>query len=143
MKNEKGDQMEEKNAANDANALTIKNPGDFTIGYPRIENLINCKDHFVDQTPNGGFALRILRYFRMRCDERWMTSGLSPERSLIYDKMNEDQLLRAKELDEAIAILSRSEANPQPSNDYGISIRKASEDSYDGPLFNFLRSFDD
>ena len=63
----------------------------------------------VDSTPNGGYALRILRAYRERCNSKWSSSSSSEEEnglSLVHQLMNDDQDKRAVELDEAINILT-------------------------------------
>lgn len=60
---------------------------------------------FVDATPDGGYAIRILEAYRKRCDCLWFTSGLTTARTAVYMRMNEDQCKRADELDRAIARL--------------------------------------
>jgi hypothetical protein len=61
----------------------------------------------IDGTPDGGYALRILKAYRERCNCNWRTLGLPEDRSRIYDLMNEHQRQRAAELDEAIRRLER------------------------------------
>ena len=71
---------------------------------PKIRDEIST-GYIIDGTPNGGYALRILRHYRARCNEKWIIDG-DTEARVLYDAMNEHQDLRAKELDAAIAILS-------------------------------------
>ena len=63
----------------------------------------------IDATPDGNYALRILRIYRSMCDSRWEVSGLSKERTAVYDYMNELQPKRAAELDKAIKALEESQ----------------------------------
>lgn len=71
-------------------------------------NQMSIKDMFVNGTPDGKYALRILRAFRQRCNEKWILEGDFPEGTRkLYESMNEHQDERAKELDKAIAILER------------------------------------
>lgn len=60
---------------------------------------------YVDATPNGGYALRILRAYRENCNCRWEAEPPSP----IVDLMNEHCELRAAELDKAITILEEAD----------------------------------
>lgn len=71
--------------------------------FPPIANRVEAA--FIDATPDGNYALRILRYYRATCDEKWEVHGLSEDERRIYDLMNEHQDQRAEELDEAIAVL--------------------------------------
>jgi hypothetical protein len=65
----------------------------------RIEGVI------IDSTPDGGYALRILRYYRARCNERVSDSSALTVKNPVLIIMNEAQEKRAKELDVAIQIL--------------------------------------
>jgi hypothetical protein len=58
---------------------------------------------FIDATPDGGYALRILRAYRADCNIKWSdnTAGLKISNSLLIE-LNKLQKLRAKELDKAI-----------------------------------------
>lgn len=71
---------------------------------PEIRNRVDIRH--VDGTPDG-YAIRILKAYRLRCNEKWVVEGINDNSKLIYDAMNEHQDLRAKELDRAIAILER------------------------------------
>jgi hypothetical protein len=77
----------------------------FTL--PKIRNTIDPKDVHIDGTPNGGYALRILEYYRLRCNEKWIVEGLTETEKSIYDVMNETQDKRAEELDKAISKLKK------------------------------------
>jgi hypothetical protein len=72
---------------------------------PKIRNEMNLREMSVDATPDGGYALRILRAYRMRCNEKWIVEGFKENEKLIYDVMNDAQDKRAIELDKAIAKL--------------------------------------
>lgn len=77
------------------------------LKLPPIRNQININERWVDGTP-GGFALRILKAYRRRCDEKFMLEGDWDEGSRkLYELMNQHQDERAKELDIAIEILER------------------------------------
>lgn len=69
---------------------------------PKLKNEISYA--YIDATPEG-YALRILRHYRERCNEIWEVHGLSKNESRIYEMMNGLQAKRAKELDKAIRIL--------------------------------------
>ena len=82
---------------------------------PPLRNQVDIKNWFVDGTPDGKYALRILRVFRERCNEMWELSGDFPEGTrTLYDLMNQHQVARAKELDAAIAVLERAQMRPSP-----------------------------
>lgn len=69
---------------------------------PEIRNRVTTAH--INATPQG-YALRILRYYRERCGEKWEVSGLSEGETLLYDLMNKHQDERAAVLDKAIAVL--------------------------------------
>jgi len=73
--------------------------------WPDVANKISMNEIWIDSTPDTQYALRILKAYRRRCDERWMVEGFPKERRLLYDAMNAHQEQRAKELDRAIALL--------------------------------------
>ena len=60
---------------------------------------------YVDATPNGTYALRILQAYRDNCNCRYIILGMDEEYIKFYDMMNELQDQRAKELDKAIGKL--------------------------------------
>lgn len=74
---------------------------------PPLTNDIDCRNYHVDGTPDGKYALRILKLFRDRAISKWIVNGLTDGEKLIYDCMNETQDDRVKELDKAIGILER------------------------------------
>lgn len=71
---------------------------------PPIGKVMNINEMYVDATPKG-YALRLLRAYRRRCDEKWIVEGLPDNEKLVFEYMNECQDMRAKELDMAIEIL--------------------------------------
>jgi hypothetical protein len=75
------------------------------LDLPEIGNKISMRELNIDATPDGGYALRILKTYRMRCNEKWIVKGISDNEKLIYDAMNDAQDKRAIELDKAIAKL--------------------------------------
>jgi len=76
---------------------------------PEVCNMIDAKNYHIDGTPDGEYALRILKFYRKLCDCKWVVEGIGVEKSkVIYDVMNKHQDERAKELDEAISILEKS-----------------------------------
>lgn len=77
------------------------------IDLPPIRNEINPLDVHIDGTPDGNYAVRILEYYRLRCNEKWIVTGVPENKRLIYDAMNDTQDKRAVELDKAIVKLSK------------------------------------
>ena len=75
------------------------------MDLPKIRDEIDMKNLFINGTPDGNYALRILKAYRERCNEKWVVDGASDGTKRLYNAMNEHQDLRAKELDEAIEIL--------------------------------------
>lgn len=73
---------------------------------PRIVNEVRVA--YIDAQLDGLYALRILRHYREKCNERWEVRGLSEGDEAIYRVMNEHQFQRAKELDRAITILEQA-----------------------------------
>lgn len=77
-------------------------------GYPETEEMekrANRKARkFIDATPDGNYALRILRAYRYDCDLRWEGQ---PETEFIR-LMNELQDKRTEELDRAIETLQKA-----------------------------------
>jgi len=80
------------------------------IDLPKIRDEINPKDYHIDGTPDGKYALRILRFYRSLARTKWIIEGTDEETKTIYYIMNEHQDRRAKELDNAIAILERQDS---------------------------------
>lgn len=76
------------------------------MDLPDIGNRMNINETHINATPKG-YALRILKSYRRRCDEHWIVDGISEDRKAIWEKMNETQIERAKELDKAIEILKK------------------------------------
>lgn len=62
---------------------------------------------FINAKPEG-YALRILEYYRAKCDEKWEVLEMSNEGKVVYDLMNQHQDERAVELDKAISKLKAS-----------------------------------
>jgi hypothetical protein len=79
------------------------------MDLPEIRNVIDPKNYHVDGTPDGQYALRILRFYRQLCDTKWVVEGISDGSEHLYTLMNTHQDQRAIELDEAIRILERRE----------------------------------
>jgi hypothetical protein len=79
------------------------------MDLPKIRDEIDMKDLFINGTPDGNYALRILYAYRARCREKWIVEGkgISEGTKRLYEAMNEHQDLRAKELDEAIRKLEQ------------------------------------
>ena len=74
------------------------------LNFPKVRDAVEFKH--IDGTPDGNYALRILRAYRQACNTKWIIEGENVEKlRALYDAMNEHQDLRAKELDKAIEIL--------------------------------------
>ena len=82
------------------------------LKLPPIRQGTNITDLWVNLTPDGGLALRILRACRRKCDEKWEVHGVDEKTRAFYDLMNDTQDKRAIELDKAIAILERALGEP-------------------------------
>ncbi len=83
---------------------------------PSKERVMKIERKFVDATPDGDYALRILRAYREDCDMRWADNTLGiKSKSPIAKLMNNTQKERAKELDKAIKILEDKMTNPKPN----------------------------
>ena len=80
----------------------------FVLGRCSDDQTNRIQKLYMDATPDGQYALRILQSYRDACDERW-SSGSSPvpggEDSPLIEKLDELQNERAKELDIAIRAL--------------------------------------
>ena len=70
------------------------------------ENIIEIK--YIDATPDGNYALRILKCYLANCDYR-ITDNLdgNPSKNKMFVEMNKLQEIRAEELQKAIDILER------------------------------------
>lgn len=65
---------------------------------------------YIDATPDGGYALRILQAYRQDCDTQWSdnTAGLKISNPFLVE-LNKLQEERAKEISQAITRLPKSE----------------------------------
>jgi hypothetical protein len=73
-----------------------------STGTLPIIDRIDPSQDWIDATPDGNYALRILRYYRKKCDARWATDTIGGCDNPIFRLMNDGQEKRAKELDDAI-----------------------------------------
>jgi len=62
---------------------------------------------FIDATPDGDYALRLLRAYRDDCDLTWADTSGKKSKNLLIVEMNRLQKLRAKELNKAIFHLTK------------------------------------
>jgi len=62
---------------------------------------------FIDATPDGDYALRLLRAYRDDCDLTWSDTFGKKSKNLLIVEMNRLQKLRAKELNKAIFHLTK------------------------------------
>ena len=81
----------------------------FNNGAELVDTNIKPLEHHIDGQPDGNYALRILQYYRLRCNEKIIISGEGTVNiKRVYDIMNEHQDQRAKELDKAIKVLEET-----------------------------------
>lgn len=80
---------------------------DVGIELPKLERVYPAECH-IDARPDGDYALRILRYYRRCCDERWAENVDGSCNNPLWIAMNEHQEQRAEELDNAIEILEKA-----------------------------------
>ena len=59
----------------------------------------------VDATPDGKYAIRILKCYLERAQAKFKTEGMEDNEVKLFDFMNECQSKREKELKEAIRVL--------------------------------------
>ena len=64
---------------------------------------IHPSNYSINATPDGNYALRILEFYRELCNTQWIFEG----ESVMLEMMNKHQVMRAKELDEAIKCLKK------------------------------------
>lgn len=76
-----------------------------TFDLPPVSNQINPRDYYIDGTPDGDYALRILKFYRELANCKWVVNGVNDDEKVIYDLMNVHQDQRALELDKAIKTL--------------------------------------
>ena len=72
---------------------------------PKVRDEIDVRNYHIDGTPDGRYALRILRFYRELARTKWIVDGDHEKTRALYDAMNDHQDQRAKEIDEAIRIL--------------------------------------
>lgn len=82
-----------------------------SLELPEVINRQSLNETWVDATPDGGYAIRILEAYRCKCDCRWVVHGVNNATCEMYKQMNRDQEARARELDQAIEWL-RGEPYP-------------------------------
>jgi hypothetical protein len=71
-----------------------------------IKKLDRLQGHnFIDATPDGNYALRILQSYRSMCNVSWTDIIGAPPTNPLCSKMNEINEKRKAELDEAITKL--------------------------------------
>lgn len=74
-----------------------------------IKDTIDTRNHHVNATPDGWYAIRILLHYRNLCGMRWVDNSIDGKfpKGSFYDIMNRQQEKRAMELNKAIDILKR------------------------------------
>jgi len=69
------------------------------------ELTINTREFHVDATPDGKYAIRILKCYLERARAKFKVDDMGDNEVKLFDYMNECQSKREKELKEAIGIL--------------------------------------
>ena len=72
---------------------------------PELNRSLNSKDFHVDATPDGKYAIRILKCYLERARVKFKVEGMEDSEIKLFDYMNECQDKREKELIKAIIIL--------------------------------------
>jgi hypothetical protein len=73
---------------------------------PKLSGTINVSNYIIDATPDGNYALRILRFYRELTNINYVfESNTIGKETHLYAAMNALQNMRAKELDLAIKTL--------------------------------------
>ena len=76
---------------------------------PELNRSLNSKDFHVDATPDGKYAIRILKCYLERARVKFKVEGMEDSEIKLFDYMNGCQDKREKELMEAIGILEGKE----------------------------------
>jgi len=76
---------------------------------PELNKPLNTKDFHVDATPNGKYAIRILKCYLERARVKFKVEGMEDSEIKLFDYMNVCQDKREKELITAISILEGKE----------------------------------
>lgn len=75
------------------------------LELPEVRNRVEATH--INGTPEG-YAMRILLFYRERCNEKWAIDGEGIDGlKALYGAMNDHQDMRAADLERAIAILSK------------------------------------
>lgn len=72
---------------------------------PELNKLLNTKDFHVDATPDGKYAIRILKCYLERARIKFKVEGMEDSEIKLFDFMNECQDKRVVELEKAIRVL--------------------------------------
>jgi len=76
------------------------------IDIPKCRETINPSNYHIDATPDGEYAIRILRFYRELTNTKFIIEGPDTDSlNALYQAMNQHQDQRAKELDIAIKLL--------------------------------------
>jgi hypothetical protein len=75
---------------------------------PELNKIISSKDYHIDATPDGKYAIRILKCYLERAKIKFKVDGNTADNEL-FNFMNECQDKRVVELEKAIKILEGEE----------------------------------
>ena len=76
---------------------------------PELNKPLNSKDFHIDATPDGKYAIRILKCYLERARVKFKVEGTEDSEIKLFDFMNGCQDKRVKELIEAIRVLEKIE----------------------------------
>lgn len=74
---------------------------------PELNKPLNTKDFHVNATPDGKYAIRILKCYLERARCKFKVEGMEDSEIKLFDFINTCQDKREKELKEAIEILEK------------------------------------
>ena len=69
---------------------------------PELNKELNSKDFHIDATPDGNYAIRILKCYLERARVKFVVSGMEDNEIKLFDFMNACQDKRIVELEKAI-----------------------------------------
>jgi hypothetical protein len=76
---------------------------------PELNRSLNSKDFHIDATPDGKYAIRILKCYLERARCKFKVEGMEDNEVKLFDFMNECQDKRVVELEKAIRMLEKIE----------------------------------
>lgn len=72
---------------------------------PELNKIVCSKDFHIDATPDGKYAIRILKCYLERAHIKFKVEGMEDSEIKLFDYMNECQDKRVVELEKAIKTL--------------------------------------